>query len=601
MENSSNKTGTMTDRDTLGMTSEERARMYHCILDSTYNLIVAVDGDGRIIFCNRAMASRMRTRVEEMLGQNVEQYFSASRLRFVLETGKTETVRKTKIGGKMYMANRSPILHNEQVVGAVAVLQDVSELDSIADELEQTKHLNSEMNAIIESCFDGIYVTDGKGKTIRVNTAYERITGIRREDVLGRSTADLVSDGFYNESVTQLVLESKQPKSLVQTLKTGKKVMATGTPIIAENGDITLVVTSVRDVSQLYNLQQRLVKEEKLRTRYEHELEQLRRIQDTMSNVVIKSAKMQKLYEMAQRLAQVDTTILVKGESGVGKEVFADMVHAHSSRRDRPLLKLNCATIPEHLFESELFGYAPSAFTGASKKGKAGSFEAANGGIIFLDEIGEMPMASQAKMLRVLQSKEVMRLGSNDPVQVDVRIIAATNRDLKEMVADGSFRQDLFFRLNVVPVVVPPLRERKEAIPSLVYSFLDKFNKQYGFSKQLAPQVLSVLYDYDWPGNIRELINTIERMVVTSGGDIITPKDLPGHMQRGKIRSRLPQMMDGSLRDTLDKVEKTIIADALKIHKSTHKVARVLGINQSTVVRKMQRFGIPPTNTSKPE
>ena len=573
------------------MAHEEQLRLQHCILDSTYNPILAVDADGRILFCNRAMAQKVRSNVKDMLGKRVEEFFSSSRLRIVLQSGKAEAVQKTKIGGKVYMSNRTPILDEGRVIGAVAVLQDVSELESIADELEQTKQLNSEMTGIIESCFDGIYVTDGNGRTIRVNTAYERITGIRRDDVLNRTTEELVNEGFFSESVTQLVLESKRPKTLMQTVKTGRRVMATGTPIIDKNGEVSLVVTSVRDVSELYNLQKRLIKEEQLRTEYQHELEKLRQTQDTDSKVVIKSKKMQEINKLAIRLAQVDTTIMVRGESGVGKEVFADLVHKHSPRRDKPYIKISCVTIPEHLFESELFGYAPAAFTGASKHGKVGIFEAAKGGTIFLDEIGEMPLPAQAKLLRVLQSKEVNRVGSSTVLQVDVRIIAATNRDLKKMVDAGQFRKDLFFRLNVVPVVIPPLRERKEAIPTLVYHFLEKFNQQYGFSKQLSPRAHALIYDHSWPGNVRELINTIERIVVTTGGDIISVEDLPEHMRTGHAQSKT-SVVDGSLRSTMEKVEKQIIEDALKTHGSTHKTAQALGVNQSTIVRKKQRYGL---------
>lgn len=591
MIKSDNANFTSSQTGVAGMTHEDRVRLNHCILDSAYNPILAIDADGKILFCNQAMARKVRSDVENMLGKNVEEFFSASRLKTVLQSGKTETVQKTKIGGKVYMSNRTPILDEGRVVGAVAVLQDVSELEAIADELEQTKLLNFEMKGIIESCFDGIYVTDGNGRTIRVNTAYERITGIRRDDVLNRTTEELVNEGFFSESVTQLVLESKRPKTLMQTVKTGRKVMATGTPIIDENGEISLVVTSVRDVSELYNLQKRLIKEEQLRTEYQYELEKLRQTQDTESTVVIKSHKMQEIYKLAKRLAQVDTTIMVRGESGVGKEVFADLVHKHSPRRDKPFIKISCVTIPEHLFESELFGYAPAAFTGASKQGKIGIFEAAKGGTIFLDEIGEMPLPSQAKLLRVLQSKEVTRVGSRTVVSVDVRILAATNRDLKEMVASGQFRKDLFFRLNVVPVVIPPLRERKEAIPTFIYHFLEKFNQLYGFSKQLSPRANALMYDHNWPGNVRELINIIERIVVTTPGDIISVEDLPENMRIGQAQLKT-SVVDGSLRSTMEKVEKQIIEDALKIHGSTHKTARSLGVNQSTIVRKMQRYGL---------
>ena len=357
-------------------------------------------------------------------------------------------------------------------------------------------------------------------------------------------------------------------------------------------GRISLVVTSVRDVTELYNLQKQLVREEELRSKYESELKKLRNSANTFSPTVIKSKKMAELHELALRLAHVDTTILVQGESGVGKEIFADIVYTNSLRRDKPFIKISCAAIPEQLLESELFGYTPAAFTGASKQGKIGAFESAKGGTIFLDEIGEMLLSLQAKLLRVLQAKEVVRVGSNVAVPVDVRIIAATNRDLKAMVDQGLYRPDLFFRLNVVPVVIPPLRQRKEAIPYLAYHYLERFNKQYGFGKQMDPQVLEKLYAYSWPGNVRELINTIERMVVTSPGEIITVGDLPPSMSAATRAAPLLEFEGGSLQATMDKVERRIIAEVLAEHGSTHKAAKVLGVNQSTIVRKMKRLGL---------
>ena len=457
--------------------------------------------------------------------------------------------------------------------------------------MDQAKGLAAELDAILESSFDGIYVTDGHGRTIRVNKAYERITGIRRRDVLGRTMKQLVRDGFYSESVTLRVLESKRPESLMQTVRTGKTVMVTGTPII-DGDEISLVVTSVRDVTELYNLQNQLMREERLRSRYQSELEQIRQATDESNQAIVQSKKMKEIYTLAVRLAQVDTTILVQGESGVGKEVFADIVHSRSPRWNKPFIKISCAAIPEQLLESELFGYAPASFTGASKQGKVGIFESARGGTIFLDEIGEIPLSLQAKLLRVLQAKEVIRVGGRAPVPVDARIIAATNRDLKQMVDQGQYRSDLFFRLNVVPVLIPPLRERMEAIPNLVYHFLERFNRQYGFSKQIEPQVLDKLYAYDWPGNVRELINTIERMVVTAPGELITVGELPQHMQSREQSVAAPELLDGSLRATLEEVERRIITEALKKYGSTRKAAKALGVNQSTVVRKMQRLGL---------
>ena len=577
----------------LNLASLPLGRLLYDVLNSIYNPVLAVDAKGMTIFCNPAMAAVADSRVSDLVGRRAEDFVANTRLPRIILTGQTESVRKITIGRRTYISNRTPIKDGEQVVGALAVLQDISELASIADELEHTKQLTNELNAIFESSFDGIYVTDGQGRTIRVNKAYERITGLRREELLNRNMHELVEEGFYNQSVTLRVLETQRAESLMQTIRTGKTVMVTGTPIFDRPDHVFLVVTSVRDVSELYNLQGKLEREEKLRTKYESELERLRRNAQDENDVVVQSTKMREVYELALRLANVDTTVLVQGESGVGKEVFADIIHRNSQRREGPLVKISCAAIPGQLLESELFGYKAAAFTGASKQGKIGIFEAAKGGTIFLDEIGELPLGLQAKLLRVLQAKEVIRVGSSVAVPVDVRIIAATNRDLQDMVCRGQYRQDLFFRLNVVPVVIPPLRHRKDGIPKLVYYSLDRFNRRYGFSKQVDPRVLQALYDYDWPGNVRELMNIIERMVVTTQGEVIAWADMPDYLKKAASRpSNDPEIADGSLKATLDAIEKKILTRALRIHKSTYKTAQALGVNQSTIVRKMKRLGI---------
>ena len=566
-------------------------RRMSIFLDAIYNPIVAIDTEGFIIFCNKALARVSGLKKDEIEGRPIDEIFEDSQLIRIIRTGKAESVQKVKMGEKVYLTNRAPIMAGGQILGAAAVLQDISELEAISNELEHTKRISMELDAIIESSFDGIYVTDGQGRTIRVNKSYESTTGIRREDVLGRKMDELVEEGFFNESVSMRVLKSRKGESLVQKIHTGKTVMVTGIPIFDEKGEITLVVTNVRDVTELYKLQNELSKMEMLRTRYESEIEQLRESSGA-SSIVIRSKKMKEIYELSMRLAKVDATVLIQGESGVGKEVIADLIHSNSPRNDRPFVKISCAAIPEQLLESELFGYEGGAFTGAKAQGKAGIFETAHGGTIFLDEIGEMQLGLQAKMLRVLQEKQIMRVGSNKPIDVDVRILAATNRDLGELAAAGGFRRDLFFRLNVVPLVIPPLRERKEALISLAYTFLDKFNRRYGFSKQISPDALEIMNDYDWPGNVRELENTIERMVVITRGDVISAHDLPEKLKKAPFGAAPAGIATGSLKQAVEDLERDMVTRALEACSSTRKAGAALGVDQSTVVRKMKRYGI---------
>ncbi|MFA7078712.1 MAG: sigma 54-interacting transcriptional regulator [Syntrophomonas sp.] len=314
----------------------------------------------------------------------------------------------------------------------------------------------------------------------------------------------------------------------------------------------------------------------------------------TPKQFIVHSNRMKELTKMAIRVAKVDSTVLIQGESGVGKELIADVIHANGIRNKGPLIKINCGAIPENLLESEFFGYEPGAFSGASRKGKIGLFELAEGGILFLDEIGDMPLSLQVKLLRVLQDKEITRVGGVRPIKVDIRILTGTNRNLNEMIMNRQFRQDLFYRLNVVPIHVPPLRERREDIPVLTNYFIDYFNKKYltsATSKQLTPEVVECFMKHDWPGNVRELENLIERLIVTTAQNIITIDDLP-HWLDKTYANQSGGDENISLRYAVEETERKLLQYAFSRYNSTYEVARVLEINQSTVVRKAAKYGI---------
>jgi len=309
---------------------------------------------------------------------------------------------------------------------------------------------------------------------------------------------------------------------------------------------------------------------------------------------VVHSKLMRDLVKMTIRVAKVESTVLIQGESGVGKELIADVIHANSSRNNGPLIKINCGAIPENLLESEFFGYEPGAFSGASRKGKIGLFELATGGILFLDEIGDMPLNLQVKLLRVLQDKEITRVGGIKPIKVDIRILTGTNRNLSEMISNRMFRQDLYYRLNVVPIHVPALRERREDIPVLTGYFLEYFNRKYHTSdidKVLEPEVIACFMKHDWPGNVRELENLIERLVVTTAHDNISVNDLPTSLDNLN-NEPLGYQTNISLRCAVEETERKLLQYAFARYNSTYEVARVLEINQSTVVRKAAKYGI---------
>lgn len=309
---------------------------------------------------------------------------------------------------------------------------------------------------------------------------------------------------------------------------------------------------------------------------------------------VVHSSRMKELVKIATRIARVDSTVLIQGESGVGKELIADVIHVNSNRKKGPLIKINCGAIPENLLESEFFGYEPGAFSGASKNGKIGLFELAAGGILFLDEIGDMPLSLQVKLLRVLQDKEITRVGGIKKLAIDIRILTGTNRNLSEMIINRQFRQDLFYRLNVVPIRVPALRERREDIPVLANYFMEYFNNKYrtsNINKRLDPEVVACFMEHDWPGNVRELENLIERLVVTTAHDRILVDDLPFWLNRSHYNADL-DLESISLRCAVEDTERKILENAFSRCKSTYEVARALDVNQSTVVRKAAKYGI---------
>lgn len=556
------------------------------VIDSAHNAIISVDIEGNIRIFNKSAEKLLGYPREEVIGKPITDIIPESSLLDVVQSGKTEPSIKIYHNDKTLVSNRTPIILDGKIIGAVAIVQDVSELENILNELYYAKELNNELDAIIESSFDGIFVTDAEGRAIRINEAYSRITGIKQEEVLGKTMQELVNEGVYDQSATILVMEKGEPVTISQEVKTGKTVLVTGNPVFDENGKLIRVVTNVRDITELNKLRQELEQAYELSQHYQEQLSRYK----VHDKYIMQSPKSRELIDLVLRLGKVDSTVLIQGESGVGKEVIAEILHSNSLRKDKPLVKINCGAIPETLLESELFGYEAGAFTGAKKDGKMGLFEIANGGTLLLDEVGELPLTLQVKLLRVIQEREITRVGGTKAIPIDVRIIAATNRDLREMVERNEFRKDLFYRLNVVPVLVPPLRERKDEIPALVAHFIHKFNKKYNLNKRLAEGVIQRFLEYHWPGNVRELENVIERAIVTSPDDIITEETC--FPQNTKNIDDMDYGDLGDLKTALEKLEKKMIADALEKYGSTRKAAKVLGISQPTVVRKAAKYGI---------
>lgn len=461
-------------------------------------------------------------------------------------------------------------------------------------EYEQLKTLERDFDTIIESSYDGIYITDANGVTLKVNSAIEEMAGIPKEYYIGKNVNDLVERGILDGSVTMKVLEREKVVSLVQRNYKGKDILFTGTPIFNDQKEIVRVLINVRDLSKLNDLEIELRKAKELNEEYRREILNLQREGTMHKGIVIKSDVMEKLYESADRIANVDATILILGETGVGKDVFAKYIYDKSERsKDGKFIKLNCGAIPAELLESELFGYEPGAFTGANPKGKTGLFEAAHNGILFLDEIGELPLDLQVKLLRVLQEGEIQKIGGVKQKKVNVRIIAATNKDLKQMVADGQFREDLYYRLNVVPFHIPPLRERREDIIPIAQHVIKKVNEKYNMNKRFSHELRGFFHTYNWPGNIRELSNLVERLIVTTPRDEVTPNDLPEEYTKNlkeeqsfQINAIIP------LKKAIEQTEKKLLQLAANEYETTYEIAEALETSQPTIVRRLQKYGI---------
>ncbi|MBS4210885.1 sigma-54 interaction domain-containing protein [Neobacillus rhizophilus] len=467
-----------------------------------------------------------------------------------------------------------------------------TELTSLIKELKEANKVNRELNAVIENMYDGIYITNKEGITVKTNSAIERLTGIPKEYYIGKKVDDLIKRGILKNSVTHQVLEKKRSVSLVQQNFKGREVLLTGSPVLDENGEIESIVTNIRDLSELNDLQAALTKANQLNNSYKEEIERLKGKSFTKSGVVIRSEQLQKIYETAERIANVDATVLILGETGTGKDVLARYIFDNSERSRRgQMIKINCGAIPPDLLESELFGYEAGAFTGASGKGKAGMFELANDGVLFLDEVGELPLHLQVKLLRVIQEREVQRIGGTVPKKVDVRIIAATNRNLKEMVADGKFREDLFYRLNVIPISIPPLSDRKADILPLVDYFLEVMNSKYSLKKQLSSGLKEFFYNYGWPGNVRELSNLIERMCLVTEESILTVDHLPVDYRKTEMQA-IPINELMTLKQAAEMAEEQLLKLALKKYRTTYELAEALDSSQPTIVRKLKKYNL---------
>ena len=445
---------------------------------------------------------------------------------------------------------------------------------------------------LLESSYDGIWITDHVGKILFANSANAKLLGVPRSELENKTTQELQDEGVFQTSAILEALQTRQQVSRVcNNPRTCLTVLATATPVFNEAGDIQYIFNNVRDITALNEMRESLQDKDEIIRQQNSQLETMK-LRLGVGTIVANSKAFTQVVELARRAATFDgATVLILGESGTGKEVISELIVNTSPRKDKPYLQINCGAIPENLIESELFGYEKGAFTGADAKGRKGLFEAANGGTVFLDEIGDLPLHMQVKLLRVLQQRRIVRVGGTETVNLDVRIIAATNKDLKQMVNEGRFREDLYYRLNVVPIEIPPLRDRKEDILPLVNHFLTVANRKYHTNKSIYSDTIDVLESYSWPGNVRELENLMENLVITTPGDIIRRENLSERLKFSTENRGFTEDTEViTLKETVERAEYMAIQKAIRQCGSIRKAAVALGVDPSTIVRKQQNY-----------
>lgn len=547
------------------------------IIDFLEYPAILVKNDGNFLKLNRT-AKQDKTDIYHEIVDSYKRYQKRTATKYFEEV----EVERKKFFVKAYdISNDSYIL----------VVLPSCLFPSIQESVNRTKEMVDDLNAIFESSWDIIYVVSADGKTLRVSSACEKILGLPPDFFINRSVYELEKEKYFYPSISKLVIKRKEKVSGIQMTNNGKRLFTIGIPVFDDEGNLVRVIDTARDITELTKLQQEI---EFYKNNIEIYEQELSRLKEKHTPYAQRSKEMERVYDIAIKIANVSSTVLITGETGVGKSSLARYIHEKSNRSSGPFITVPCGSIPETLLESELFGYERGAFTGANKEGKKGMVELAEGGTLFLDEIGELSLALQVKLLHLIQNKTYRRVGSVRDRQADIRIIAATNQDLEKMIEEKKFRQDLYYRLSVIPIHILPLRKRKEDIVPLIYTFLKRFNELYGCHKSISTKAVDVLTEYDWPGNIREIENIIERLVVTVEDDYITVDHLPSHLLK-QYKEPILLKDDNTiqpLRDVLEKTEKAYLSKVASKFKNTLDMAKALEVHQSTISRKLNKYGI---------
>ena len=549
--------------------------------------VLSVDNQGSVLLSDRVTRQNLDIHPGSSLAEHFPELWTKVRATLSDKYPRSD-LSVTKEGHEFHVTV-SPILSGSKVFGAICVFSENTEIEVIARKMRDFRELSRELSVIIDCCHEGLWVFDGDGKVLRVNTAAERINNIDSIDVIGRNIKDLVRTELIERSAALEVIDKGEAVRFLCSTREGRRLIKSGAPIFDEDNQLSKVVVSERDITEMDQMQRQLEEQAALSNQFQHQIMEMQQAELTSTKIIAKSSTMVRAMNQAIKVSQADSSVLILGESGVGKGLFADLIHVRSRRSEKPLIKINCGAIPETLIESELFGHEKGAFTGANAA-KPGRIELADGGILFLDEIAELPLASQIKLLHVLEDGKVTRLGATKAKQVDVRILAATHGNLEELVEQKLFRLDLYYRLNVIPLRIPALRERKDCIVTLIQHYIDLFNQKNEVDKRITSVAMDALLVYDWPGNVRQLINVCERILVMTDSDVIDMQDLPQNIVGTNSRAALPSERL-SLQQAVESFERSLLFESMEEHGNQYRVAEALGINQSTVARKLKRYG----------
>lgn len=561
------------------------------VLNRMEDAVIIIDKSGQLVTVNNKAEEVLKLRKKDYISKNIDEVIEGSELMRVVETRSEEINVGFSYGKRDFLVDRLPVIVDNQVQGAMAIFHDTTRLMAMTKEIEEDKHYIETLDTIVDTCSEQVVVIDEEGRVKLMSESYKRFLGVEAPE--GKHVQEVIEN-------TRLHIVLKTGETEVGDLQmiNGNKMIAMRIPIKKE-GRVVGAVGKVmfKDISELMHLTEKSAFLDKERA-LDKPLEKERTAKYSFKSLIGASEAISKVKAMAQKVAKTDSNVLITGESGTGKEVFVHAIHNASLRRNKPFIKINCAAIPSELLESELFGYEEGAFTGAKRGGKRGKVQMAHEGTLLLDEIGDMPLEMQAKLLRVIQDKAVEKVGGEGVEHVDVRIMASTNKDLSAMVKAQTFRQDLYYRLDVMNIHLPALRDRVEDIPilsrELCYIIGNRLGRYVG---RFSDEVMAVFKAYQWPGNIRELENVIERAINLIDTDAIIKVDhLPDHLQgyykkggRGQVQADC----NLNLKMRVEALEKETISQCLKqVGYNKNQAAKILNISRVSLYNKIEKYDL---------